>query len=160
MGSRLLKIFEPMARDIPMTKRFVFRPISILCCSLVTMTVLGCGGIKYVPVSGQVKLDGKPVSGCAVLFVPTAGGPAASATTDADGRFQLAAANRPGVPEGEYSVTLTKQNTNDVRDPATGNRHLQIEWLTPQKYSRPETSGICKMVSDQEHEFMFELTSK
>jgi hypothetical protein len=160
MDSRSAKASKTMAPFRHRACSNVFAVIAVICCLLLSVSLTGCDGIKYIPVSGQVKLDGKPVAGCAILLVPVAGGPAANATTDAEGHFELFTVNHPGAIAGEYAVTITKQNTNDVLDRATGNRHLQIEWLTPQKYSRPETSGIRKTVSDREHEFLVELSSK
>jgi hypothetical protein len=121
---------------------------------------IGCGGAKVVPVSGQVKLDGKPLAECAVMFTPVARGPVANGSTDAEGRFQLATTNRSGAIAGEYFVTIVKQRVTEVVDKATGGRRLDTQWYTPQKYSRPDTSGLRKTVNDQEHEFVFELSSK
>jgi hypothetical protein len=166
MDSRLPKVFE-MAdhsrRHVVLDGdggRAVLARVAVIVGSILATTVVGCGGIKYIPVSGQVKLDGKSVAECAVLFVPVAGGPAASASTDAEGRFQLATTNHPGVVAGDYCVTVTKQNVTDLFDKTTGDHRLRVKWLTPEKYSRPETSGFRKTVSDQEHEFVFELSSK
>lgn len=131
--------------------------------ALALTAIVGCGDASRVPITGTVFLDGKPLSGCAVLFVPaakSAQGAAASGTTDNEGRFSLAAANLPGASVGEYCVTVTKQNAKNVVDKATGENRLQIEWLTPAKYSRPETSGIRKTVSSQEHDFTIELSSR
>ena len=48
----------------------------------------GCGGKDQpVPVRGTVTLDGKPVAGAAVHFVPDQGGSPASAETQADGSY-------------------------------------------------------------------------
>lgn len=121
----------------------------------------GCGGgVKVVPVSGQVKLDGKPLAECAVMFTPVARGPVANGMTDAEGRFHLATTNRSGAIVGDYFVTIIKQRVTEVVDKATGGRRLDTRWYTPQKYSRPETSGLRKTVSNQEHEFQFDLSSK
>lgn len=159
MKNRSTRASETMV-DIGQIRRSARLRAAATLCTLLTMNVVGCGDATLVPVVGQVKLDGKPVAECAVLFVPVAGGAAASGTTDADGRFHLATTNRPSVAIGDYAVTITKQNVTDIVNKATGDHRLQIDWLTPQEYSRPETSGIRKTVSTQEHEFVFELTSK
>jgi len=64
-------------------------------CALV-LFIVGCGGDgKLAPVSGVVKLNGKPVADVEVLFQPDAGdsakppGPAAFGVTDTEGRYKL-----------------------------------------------------------------------
>lgn len=126
--------------------------------------IAGCGEPNWVPVTGSVLLDGKPLDGCAVTFVPTATnssqGAAASGVADAEGRFSLSAANRPGAAVGEYRVTITKQKTELGIDPATRENRLHVQWLSPPKYGRPETSGICRTVTSQQHDFTMELSSR
>jgi hypothetical protein len=126
----------------------------------VAIAMAGCGGPERVPAGGQVKLDGKLLADCAVVFVPVGGGAAANATTDAEGRFRLATTNRQDVIVGDYAVTITKQNVTDVANKNTGEHRLLVEWLTPQKFSRSETSGLRKTISAQEHDFVFDLSSK
>jgi hypothetical protein len=60
------------------------------------LSLAGCGGNgKLAPVSGVVKLNGKPVADVEVIFQPTSGdsvsapGPAAFGVTDAEGRYTL-----------------------------------------------------------------------
>lgn len=72
--------------------------------------ILGCGRETFplVPVQGIVTLDGKPVEGARVSFIPadacTAGG-----VTDASGRFTLTCQGRQGCPPGRSQVLVTKQ---------------------------------------------------
>ncbi|MFN5323248.1 MAG: carboxypeptidase-like regulatory domain-containing protein, partial [Planctomycetota bacterium] len=70
---------------------------------------------KLVPVSGQVLLDGEPVGGAKVVFLPQQlfdGGnrvqPVASALTDEQGNFCLRTTGQPGTPAGAYWVLLSK----------------------------------------------------
>lgn len=134
--------------------------LALTVVAIVAIALTGCGGPARVPAGGQVKLDGKPLADCAVVFVPVDGGAAANGVTDAAGRFRLATTNRQDVVVGDYAVTITKQNTTDIPNKVTGEHRLVIEWMTPQKYSRPETSGLRKTVSTQEHDFAFDLSSK
>ncbi len=66
-------------------------------CVLVGLPILllglsGCGGPSDQPelgqVSGTITLDGKPLSGVAVVFQPDDGRPA-HGTTDANGKYEL-----------------------------------------------------------------------
>jgi hypothetical protein len=116
---------------------------------------IGCKkGLVLVPVSGSVKLDGKPVVECAVVFQPIAAGPAASGTTDGDGRFTLMTINQSGAVPGEHRVLLTKQ-----RYIKTDN-HPYYEFLTPKKYALPDTSGLKATVGNDSREFVFEMSSR
>lgn len=83
-----------------------------------SLQLVGCGGTTagadedLVPVAGTLKVDDKPVEGITLLFIPadnsaTRGG---WAKTDAQGNFKAThnATNKPGLPEGAYSVLYTK----------------------------------------------------
>ncbi len=150
MDNRLTAISEPTA----------LRRSCLVVAALLMIPCVGCGDATFVPVRGQVSLDGKPVAECAVMFIPVADGPAATGTTNAEGRFQVAATNRDDVAVGDYIVTIMKQRTTVVRNDSTGNSSLRIEWQIPQKYSQPNTSGIRRSVSSESCDFSFELSSK
>ena len=79
----------------------------LLVCAATCLLLSGCG-TKLHEVSGVVTLDGQPVAEAGVMFQPTAGGPVASGTTDAAGKFTLQCANKPGLIAGEYLVTISK----------------------------------------------------
>ncbi len=69
---------------------------------------LGCGG-GLVPVTGVVTLDGRPVEGAMVLFVPEDHrGQPAQGVTAADGTFSLSTGMEPGAAPGDYKVLVTK----------------------------------------------------
>lgn len=67
----------------------------------------GCGPSTHV-VTGVVKLDGTPVEGATVVFMTEDGKQAYNGFTDAGGNFNLAGASTPGVPPGNYKVTVVK----------------------------------------------------
>jgi hypothetical protein len=76
---------------------------------LLALVQTGCGGPAEV--KGHVTLDGKPVSGATVLFVPEPGSSArpASGLTDGEGNFRLTT-YRPndGAVPGTYKIVVTK----------------------------------------------------
>jgi Carboxypeptidase regulatory-like domain len=74
---------------------------------LLPCSVLGCSG--PVDVQGQVTLNGKPLAGATVTFVPLSGGPEASAFTDAEGNFRLNGTKTEGTLPGEYRVIVSKK---------------------------------------------------
>jgi hypothetical protein len=87
-----------------------------------TLLVLGAGCEKsdrkpVFPVRGRLTVEGKPIKGVAIHFVPVNANDRASlmpvALTDADGRYVLMAyQGSEGAPAGEYIVAL---NFGDVK---------------------------------------------
>ena len=73
----------------------------------------GCGGgPRLAPVSGQVKLDGKPLPDAQVTFRPDSKevhpGPPSSGMTDAEGRFTLRTADgHDGAVVGAHKVRIS-----------------------------------------------------
>lgn len=66
---------------------------------------------KLVPVTGTVLLDGAPLGGASINFVPQAGtaGLGGFAITDSSGKFDaLHISNVLGLPSGSYAVTFSK----------------------------------------------------
>jgi len=127
---------------------------------------LGCqrrsrGNIpQTAPVSGIVLLDGQPVEGAMVVFVPTQSpGYGAYAMTDSSGRFQLKSSEEvSGAVPGNYLVQVTKLVTStggaqfivkeDVEHAqAAGGGSVSPEAsvtknVLPEKYSNAKTSGV------------------
>jgi len=107
----------------------------------------GCGE-NLVLVDGTVRLDGKPFAATAVVLHPVDRGRIASGSTDANGHFGLEMAGKLGVAPGKYSVTVVKREAvGTVADKnglflgvALGN--AREIWVVPQKYARPDESGI------------------
>lgn len=128
---------------------------------LLLALIAGCGqsGPELAPAQGVVLLDGQPVPDAAVTFQPVDGGPVASGVTNAHGQFKLQTNNRPGALVGEHRVTIVKQEMSGINpDGTAGPGGIQIEWKTPEKYARPETSQLTATVGGSEA-FRFELVS-
>jgi uncharacterized protein (TIGR03067 family) len=66
---------------------------------------------KLARVEGKVLLDGAPLAGATVVFVPVnKGGQKATGTTNADGTFELiTGGNKKGALPGDYNVVITKK---------------------------------------------------
>jgi hemoglobin len=84
------------------------------------------GGKKEAPgqtVKGKLTLDGKPVAGARITFVPAAGTSekAPSAETDANGSFEI----KTAVPKGEYRIQVTAPGAK-----------------LPAVYGKPETTPL------------------
>jgi hypothetical protein len=139
----------------------------------------GCGPqvLRY-PVEGVVTLDGKPVKGASVAFMPKAKGCPGIAATDADGRFALKELDRhKGVVPGEYQVVvfLAEYSKPKVRrvpnGPEVGGKPTEIieimaseptivRYIVPERYGRVDTSGLQYDVSGPLKEVPLALTTK
>lgn len=97
------------------SRRWLLACIALLCC--------GCEADRFpiAPVSGQVLLNGKPLSGAHVLFqpVPTGTeievGAESIGRTDANGQFTLSTIEpeRKGATIGKHIVKVTIQEEED-----------------------------------------------
>ncbi len=68
----------------------------------------GCGGDSGLgTVTGRVTMDGEPLSGVLVTFVPQGGGNASTGTTDANGQYRLTHAAGSGAELGTHTVRVT-----------------------------------------------------
>jgi len=76
----------------------------------------GCGpGLTLVPMSGVVTLDGSPLEGATVAFVPNTPNPDGESSfgvSGPDGRYEIATAGSRGVVPGKYQVTVVKIDVN------------------------------------------------
>jgi hypothetical protein len=106
--------------------------------TLSTLAVLGCAGKdRLFKLEGVVTLDGQPVQGAIVSFLPDEkGGRFAVGTTAQDGSFRLTTYRKDdGALPGDYRVTVTlipdddeedndkaKDNDKGKEDPPTGEK--------------------------------------
>jgi len=82
----------------------------------------GSGGL--VPVVGRVVFqDGEAVSFGVIEFVPRAGGAAARAGIEADGRFTLKTAGRVGAVCGDHDVYVVQPTVLEGVEPHDHQRH-------------------------------------
>lgn len=78
---------------------------------LAALLAIGCGGgPQFAAVEGVVTLGGKPLADVEVQFIPDPAqgttGPPASAYTDRDGRYRIAATEKGGVVVGTHRVCI------------------------------------------------------
>ena len=145
---------------------------------------LGCGsGGSFpttYPVTGVVKVNGKPIEGAIVAFQIDSGKENAIGTTNASGEFKLSMF-RPsdGAIPGQYRVAVSKVSAEDIVTDALPAGQLASGDLPddyappvdtgqampkatkseiPEKYSNDKTSGLRATVtaSDSNH-FEFDL---
>jgi hypothetical protein len=97
--------------------KFRSRQIALLAA----LAAVGCGSKHpnlppQYPVAGVITLDGRPLAGAGIMFLPRGEtrGTGAFAMTDAAGKYDLKTDyGGPGAPEGEYAVTISRVVNRD-----------------------------------------------
>lgn len=161
---------------------FVKFGLLLVCTAL----FFGCGSDSRrptFPVTGTVKLNGKPVDGAVVTFQLTEGKESAIASTDKDGSYSLSMF-RPndGALAGQYKVSITKFDVEPVKASSglvpgqvnsgdlptdyeaptvgttTGKGPVGPKNSLPAKYSNPDSSGLRATVeANTKNVFDFDL---
>lgn len=151
----------------------------VMCGAFATT---GCGGggpapVKTDMVNGVVTLDGNPVAGAIVTFVPAQDGVGASATgkTDEQGSYTLTAVGAGGGAEigagtlpGEYHVGVVKDEIANLASLDDANRQegkpsnpeIEVTHVVPQRYNDPLKSELKVNVTAGENNIPLELKSK
>lgn len=121
-----------------------------LASAVLLVAIGGCsdGRPVRVPVSGQVVIDGQPVTHGAIRFVPDGARPA-SGKLGPEGRFTLGTfEDADGAVPGRHRVgVIALEIDGSVQ-----------KWHAPKKYSRAETSGLVVEVSEPTDSLVIELT--
>jgi len=112
--------------------------------ALLGVILIGCGGRGTTPVRGVITLEGTPVAGATVLFMPDGedGCRPASGFTSSDGTFRLTTYKPDdGALPGNYRVLI--QKTVAAKDPGAAARSAlerakaKIEERSLQKRRKP-----------------------
>jgi hypothetical protein len=121
-----------------------------------TLTVCGDGSPPRAPVTGSVRVEGKPAAGAIVVLHPVAGSVAAeaeqlrpTATSERDGSFAVGTWElADGVPAGRWKATVqwfVSESAAADADPETA--HLEADRLGG-AYADPETTPLVVEVAD------------
>jgi hypothetical protein len=129
----------------------------VLVLTLALPLLAGCG--KFVPVTGTVRMDKKPLAKAGVMFHAVDKGPVASGTTDAQGRFELFTVNQRGVLPGKYKVTVSLVNVvGGKTEEAVLQGGQQVVHVTPEIYGDPNNTPLTATVARGAGPFDFELS--
>lgn len=135
------------------------------CFAIVIMaTFAGCGGgvsgPAFVPVSGVVTLDSKPIDGATIVFTPKKEGAPSMGFSDPDGKFTLkTGSGRKGAAVGDHDVTVMlsisteteAQATSDGLAPAMPNelgsnapkaQPVKVGFVVPERYGKPGALSV------------------
>lgn len=121
----------------------------LLGASCITFSGCGDGRPKRVPVSGQVLIDGKPLTWGFVRLLPENGRPA-TGEIGPDGRFTLTT-----FEDGDGAVL----GTHDVI--VLANEQLSEttrRWHAPKKYTNAATSGLTQTIDGPTDSLVINLT--
>jgi hypothetical protein len=129
-------IVAPSRARVAVSRRCLVPPTFLLLVLAVISS--GCGDNDgRLSVSGNVKLDGKPLPEGSIEFLPIAGtgGPTAGATIE-EGKYRIAAGR--GLFAGQFRVKITAQrNTGrQATDPYRGVKYDVQEQYLPARYNR------------------------
>lgn len=150
-------------------------------CAASLVVLLGCGP-DLQPAGGKVLVDGKPVNDGTVMFYPTKGGRAATATIAGDGSFTLSF-ERPGdgLPVGEYKVVITadvwtqsktktpqqlieeaQMKKQGIEDPDSVMAGGVLTHIVPPEYNDIKTTPLTQTVasSSEPQSFVFDIATK
>ena len=131
----------------------IFTSSQFLCLLMLPVFLLplaGCGDGRpaRVPVSGQVLVDGRPLTTGSIRVVPS-GARAAQGTIGEDGRFTLTT-----YEEGDGCV----QGTHRVEVTAIENVDQLAHRLIPEKYGDVATSDLTVTIDGPTDSLVIELT--
>lgn len=135
--------------------------IAMPCLTIIILTIVGCGDPNMPPVGevhGQVTLNGQPVPGCQVEFVPLAGGRSSSAMTDDNGNYVLKyKGNAEGALLGKHRVRLVTAR-GATRDDNGRVIQAGVKEKLPKEYNDETTQEVD--VSDGDNPIDFTIVTK
>jgi hypothetical protein len=121
--------------------RYLKHAPAALILLLVCFALIGCGSGSRAPVEGSVTLDGQPVDGGTIAFVPEdyKEGGVEHSIAKADiknGKYSLDATNGP-IP-GKYRVDISwkKKTGKQVPDPDTGKQIDEVTQVIPKSFNQ------------------------
>lgn len=112
---------------------------------------VGCSG-GWGTASGTVTLDGVALKEGTITFHPEGEGATATGRIS-NGEFTISTGQKTGLRAGEYKVTIAHMTI-----PASGSSE-QAKFLTPEKYSRPDTSGFVAVVKGGSNRFQYDMVT-
>ena len=121
---------------------------------------------KLVPVTGAVTLDGKPLAGAEVGFVPTGDtkGFGSVGKTDGEGKYKLTSARGgEGAVAGNYKVVISRRLMPDGSAPPSGDKapmESAARESLPTKYSMKGQTTLTATVPDGGGPVDFALKSR
>ena len=122
--------------------------------------------IKTEGVTGVITYNGEPLADATVKFIPTdSTGSQSYGKTNEKGEYKLQTllgAADAGTTPGEYKVTVdcieTVETGNMIEENDQEIEEMDVEYVLPQKFGAPETSGLTATVAPGDNVINFDLT--
>jgi hypothetical protein len=130
---------------------FHIRRFRFVWPALLAALLSGCGDgrPRRVPVAGQIRIDGEPLTKGFIRVVPERSR-AATGAIDQDGRFRLTTFEpNDGCVTGTHRAEVVAYETVSLS---------AIRWLVPAKYQKADTSEIIVTIDGPTDELLIELT--
>ncbi len=145
----LPKLFQVGDSVLCVSERFTFASAFLI---VAIAALIGCDrGPRIVPVSGQVLIDGQPLTTGFVRFIPTGHRPAYG-EIDKQGRFRLTTGidyEFDGCVVGTHQVeVVAKEFPNET----------STRFLVPKKYADLSTSDVSVEITEPTQDLKIELT--
>lgn len=124
----------------------------VVVVAVLVVSAVGCGGSKFklADVEGRVVLDGEPVSGAKVVFMPATfndegeSGPYSQGVTDAEGHYHLKTQDeegRRGAVIGRHRVIVSTKRAR--LDPDAMDREIiDVPESIPRKYTHHKETPL------------------
>jgi hypothetical protein len=143
-------------------RSFTSRLLSILTLIALPTLILGCGGSsgpEMGRVSGKVSYNGKPLAQGTISFISNdPNGTNANSVIAPDGTYTLQTTNPgDGAVLGEYRVIISDVDPNALNTPAPGEPVKKQQRIIPEKYEKPDASGLTAKVVSGSNTFDFNL---
>jgi len=125
--------------------------VRLLCLLLISLATIGCsdGRPERLLVTGQVLIDGAPLSYGYIRFVPKEMRPSGG-NLDEEGRFTLSCYEKnDGIIPGEYRVEVNA---------AESISSSKKKWHAPKKYFSYKTSDLVKKITEPTDSLVINLT--
>ena len=131
----------------------------------------GCGesvtqSDTAIPVTGTITLDGKPLEGAGVTFIPLVAdqGQGGVGSTDAEGKFEVTHFRTgKGLEPGEYRVAISKlvmQDGSPIPPGTSSAAELATKNVLGPQYSDPNSTTLKANVASGGKPIDFALTSQ
>jgi hypothetical protein len=128
-----------------------------MAVAIVLMAIVGCGGPVHEGVEGNVTLDGKPVDGGTISFIPTDGRSASGAWGDITaGKYSLPAGHGPVA--GSYRVEIRWMRATGRMVSGFGTQAPELANVIPGRYN--QTSELKASITPGKNQCDFALASK
>jgi hypothetical protein len=124
-----------------------------LCLAFALSLLVGCSGDGRRAVTGEVTLDGEPVNGGSIVFLPAGGEGSKGAAEIIDGKYAIPSAQ--GLQPGNYRVEISWFKSTGKQIPSGDPGMLMDERLeaVPSQFNKASTLTVNITADESKHDF-------